>query len=128
MREEPILCAFTSEYAGKYASTSTSNWVTNPFRFPLTLGDKGINEALRNPYWILQNAPGENKNYAQCTQIDLNVSPTYQVTNTFSISDRFNFLMTRNSEKYFLPVRVPMPGNSRLPTIAPVFAPALAAT
>ena len=96
--------ALSSEYAGKYASTSTSNWVTNPFRFPLTLGDKGINEALRNPYWILQNAPGENKNYAQCTQIDLNVSPTYQVTNTFSISDRFNFLMTRNSEKYFLPV------------------------
>jgi len=95
----------SSEYAGKYASTNNgTNWVNNPFRFPLTLGDKGINEALRNPYWILQNGPGENKNYAQSTQIDLNVSPKYQVTKTFSISDRFNFLMTRNSEKYFLPV------------------------
>lgn len=87
-------------YAGKYASNG-GNYVTNPFRFPL---DLGINEALRNPYWILENAPGENKNYAQNTQIDLNVSPKYQVTKTFSISDRFNFLMTRNSEKYFLPV------------------------
>ena len=96
--------ALSSEYAGKYASTTGSNWVVNPFRFPLELGDKGINEALRNPYWILQNAPGESKNYAQTTQIDLNVSPKYQVTRTFSISDRFNFLMTRNSEKYFLPV------------------------
>jgi len=95
--------ALSSEYAGKYASNSY-NWVANPFRFPLTLGDNGINEALRNPYWILENAPGENKNYAQTTQIDLNVSPKWEVTKTFSISDRFNFLMTRNSEKYFLPV------------------------
>ena len=93
----------SGEYAGKYASNG-GNWVNNPFRFPLSLGDNGINEALRNPYWVLQNSPGESKNYAQCTQIDLNVSPKYQVTKTFSISDRFNFLMTRNSEKYFLPV------------------------
>lgn len=95
--------ALSSDYAGKYASTG-GNWLKNPFQFPLRLGDKGINEALRNPYWILENSPGENKNYAQSTQIDLNVSPTYQVTKTFSITDRFNFLMTRNSEKYFLPV------------------------
>mgnify|MGYP002622237770 CR=1 FL=1 len=95
--------ALSQDYAGKYASTSY-NWVNNPFRFPLTLGDNGINEALRNPYWILENGSGENKNYAQSTQIDLNVSPTYQVSRTFSITDRFNFLLTRNSEKYFLPV------------------------
>ncbi len=91
------------EFAGKYASTG-GNWVVNPFQFPLAIGDRNNNEALRNPYWILKNSPGENKNYAQCTQIDLNFSPKYQVTRTFSISDRFNFLMTRNSEKYFLPV------------------------
>ena len=96
--------ALSNEYAGKYASTTSTsgnNWVNNPFMFPLKLG---INEALRNPYWVLQNSSGETKNYAQNTQIDLNVSPKYQVTRTFSISDRFNFLMTRNSEKYFLPV------------------------
>ena len=93
----------SSDYAGKYASQG-GNWVINPFKFPLYLGDNGINEALRNPYWILENGPGESKNYAQCTQIDVNVSPKFQVTKNFSISDRFNFLMTRNSEKYFLPV------------------------
>ena len=92
--------ALSSDYAGKYARNG-GNWVNNPFQYPLTLG---INEALRNPYWILENAPGENKNYAQTTQIDLNVSPKYQVTKTFSISDRFNFLMTRSNERYFLPV------------------------
>ena len=100
--------ALSSEYAGKYAkdynNPYSNNWINNPFLFPKALGDDGINEALRNPYWILENGPGENKNYAQSTQIDLNVSPKYQVTKTFSISDRFNFLMTRNSEKYFLPV------------------------
>ena len=100
--------ALSSEYAGKYAkdynNPYSNNWINNPFLFPKALGDDGINEALRNPYWILENAPGENKNYAQVTQINLNVSPKYQVTKTFSISDRFNFLMTRNSEKYFLPV------------------------
>ena len=98
----------SNDYAGKYASKNSYNekWVLNPFQFPLRLDTEngGINEALRNPYWILENGSGENKNYAQCTQIDLNVSPKYQVTRTFSISDRFNFLMTRNSERYFLPV------------------------
>ncbi len=93
----------SNEYAGKYAKNG-GNWVANPFQFPLRIGNRGINEALRNPYWILENSPGESKNHAQTTQIDLNVSPKYQVTRTFSISDRFNFLMTRNSEKYFLPV------------------------
>jgi len=96
--------ALSEQYAGKYASDNSANWLINPFQFPLRIGDKGINEALRNPYWILENSPGENKNYAQCTQIDVNLSPKYQVTRTFSISDRFNFLLTRNSERYFLPV------------------------
>ena len=93
----------SSEYAGKYAA-QYGTWVQNPFQFPLAIGNKGINEALRNPYWILKNGEGKNKNYAQTTQINLNVSPTYQVTKNFSITDRFNFNMTRSNEKYFLPV------------------------
>ena len=75
------------EYAGKYAANG-GTLMQNPF----------------NPYWILQNGEGNNKNYAQTTQINLNVKPTYQVTKTFSISDRFNFNMNRGNEKYFLPV------------------------
>ena len=98
--------ALSQEFAGKYASNDYANLLLNPFKFPLSLDTKngGINEALRNPYWILQNGGGQNKNYAQNTQIDLNVCPKWEVTKTFSISNRFNFLLTRNSERYFLPV------------------------
>ena len=92
----------SKDYAGKYAADG-GTWVANPFRFPKTIGDDGINEALRNPYWILENGEGKMKNYAQSTQIDLNVSPRWEVTKTFSISDRFNYLLTRNNEKYYLP-------------------------
>ncbi len=90
----------SKEYAGKYAASS-SNWVQNPFQFPRTVG---INEALRNPYWVIRNGEGSNKNYAQLTQIHLNVSPKWQITKQFSISDRFNYTMSRNNEKYYLPI------------------------
>ncbi len=90
----------SKEYAGKYAASS-GNWVQNPFQFPRTVG---INEALRNPYWVIRNGEGNNKNYAQLTQIHLNVSPKWQITKQFSISDRFNYTMSRNNEKYYLPI------------------------
>ena len=96
----PDRLALSKEYAGKYAASSY-NWVQNPFRFS---SDLGINEAQRNPYWILENGKGSNKNYAQLTQIHLNVSPKYQINKNLYISDRFNFTMTRNNEKYFLPI------------------------
>ncbi len=97
--------ALSKEYAGKYASTET-NWLKNPFYFAnsLSRNTNRVNEALRNPYWILENGKGNNKNYAQNTNVNLNVSPKWQITENFSISDRFNFAMNRNNEKYFLPV------------------------
>lgn len=92
----------SNEYAGKYASTtSLGQWVQNPFAFPRSLG---INESLRNPYWIIENGEGKNKNYAELTQISINFSPKYQVTKQFSISDRFCYTLNRNNEKYFLPI------------------------
>ena len=89
------------DYAGKYGSNTSSSWIQNPFKFPQSLG---INEALRNPYWIIQNGDGKNKNYAELTQININVSPRYQITKQFAISDRFNYQLNRNNEKYFLPI------------------------
>ena len=89
------------EYAGKYASNSTSTWVQNPFKFPQYMG---INESLRNPYWVLQNGQAKNKNYAEMTQININVSPKYQITKQLSVSDRFNYQLNRNNERYFLPI------------------------
>ena len=92
------------EYAGKYASTSSvGQWVKNPFAFPHAL-DYDINECLRNPYWIIQNGKGKNKNYAELTQISLNFSPKYQITKQLAISDRFGYRLDRNNEKYFLPI------------------------
>ncbi len=91
----------SGDYAGKYANNTSSTWVQNPFKFPQTLG---INESLRNPYWIIENGTGKNKNYAEMTQINVNVSPKYQVTKQFAISDRFNYQLNRNNEKYFLPI------------------------
>ena len=89
------------EYAGKYASDASSTWIQNPFNFPQMMN---INESLRNPYWVLTNGKGKNKNYAEMTQININVSPKYQITKQFSISDRFNYQLNRNNEKYFLPI------------------------
>ena len=93
--------SLSGEYAGKYASNSRTTWIQNPFKFPKNLG---INEALRNPYWIIENGKGKNKNYAELTQININVAPKYQITKQFSIQDRFNYQLNRNSEKYFLPI------------------------
>ena len=91
----------SKEYAGKYASDDNTTWVQNPFKYPMYLG---INESLRNPYWIVRNGDGRNKNYAELTQININISPKYQITKRFSISDRFNYQLNRNNEKYFLPI------------------------
>ena len=94
----------SDSYAGKYAaSSSLGQWIQNPFQFANEL-DPDINESLRNPYWIIENGQGVNKNYAELTQININFSPKYQITKQFAISDRFNYTLNRNNEKYFLPI------------------------
>ena len=93
----------SKDYAGKYAAYGGS-YITNPFKFNEGIANTHINESLRNPYWILTNGAGKTKNYAQNNVININVSPKWEVTKTFTISDRFNFQMNRNNEKYFLPV------------------------
>ena len=94
----------SDEYAGKYASKSGANYLENPFQFNNYIGTTKFNESLRNPYWILENGYGKIKNYAQNSIIDINVSPKWEVTPTLSISDRLNFQINRNNEKYFLPI------------------------
>lgn len=93
--------SLSKEYAGKYASKDNTRWLENPFRFPRSLG---INESLRNPYWVLENGQGKNKNYAELTQISINVAPKYQITKQLSVKDRFHYQMNRNNEKYYLPI------------------------
>lgn len=93
--------SLSHEYAGKYAAQNNTTWVQNPFKFPKSLG---INEALRNPYWIIQNGPGRNKNYAELTMININAMPKYEINKHLAVMDRFNYQLNRNSEKYFLPI------------------------
>lgn len=90
-------------WAGKYASSASyGEYIKNPFVFSRYLAD--VNESARNPYWILENGHGDNKNYAEMTQININVAPKYQINSDWAVSDRFNFTLNRNNEKYFLPV------------------------
>ncbi len=93
----------SKDYAGKYAA-NWGNYLENPFQFSNAISGTRLNESLRNPYWILQNGGGKIKNYAQNSVININVSPKWQVADNFSISDRFNFQMNRNNEKYYLPI------------------------
>lgn len=90
-------------YSGKYASDDASfksPSVENPFNYAASLGNNAV---LNNPYWILENGYGEEKNYAEMTQFNLNVMPKWQITKQLSISNRFNYALSRNNEKYYLP-------------------------
>lgn len=76
-----------------------SNQAANPFLFAANFGYEG----LANPYWILKNGHGENKNYQEQTQFLLNVAPKYQFNPYLSISNRFSYVLNRSNEKYFMP-------------------------
>lgn len=94
--------ALSDDYAGKYASTAAlGKWIQNPFAFPQALE---INESLRNPMWILENGYAVNKNYAQLTQVGINVYPRWHINKHLVLSDRFGFTLNRNNERYFLPI------------------------
>ena len=81
-------------YSGKNYSDSN-----NPYRFADQFGYAG----LVNPFWILSNGDGDNKNYQEQTQFAINVNPRYQINKYLTVSDRFSYIINRNNEKYFLP-------------------------
>ena len=92
---------------GKLALVHASNVYTgknyadanNPLKFASAYGFEG----LANPYWILQNGDGENKNYHEQTQFSINFAPKYRIGKYWTISDRFSYILNRNNEKYYLP-------------------------
>lgn len=71
----------------------------NPFRFATAFGYEG----LANPYWVLENGQGDNKNYQEQTQFLLNVAPKYKPNKYITITDRFSYVLNRSNEKYFMP-------------------------
>ena len=82
-------------YAGKY--TDDDNY---PFSFASRFG---VNAALANPYWIIQNGEGTNKNFQEVTQFVVNAQPRWEINEHFTLSNRFSYMLNRNSEKYYLP-------------------------
>ena len=85
----------SSVYAGK--NYSDDNY---PFGFASKYGN---NTALANPYWILKNGDGDNKNNQEMTQFNLNVMPTWTINKHLKLTNRFAYQLNRMSEKYFLP-------------------------
>lgn len=81
-------------YSGKNYTDSN-----NPFAFAEYMGYDG----LVNPYWVLENGQGDNKNSQEQTQFNINVSPNYKVNKYLTISDRFSYILNRTNEKYYLP-------------------------
>ncbi len=84
----------TNIYSGK---TYTDD--NNPYRFAESFGYAGY----ANPYYILSNGQGDNKNYMEQTQFAINVNPKYKVNKYLTLSDRFSYILNRNNEKYYLP-------------------------
>ena len=85
----------SSVYAGK--DVNDSNY---PFAFASAFGN---NAALANPYWILENGDGSNKNTQEVTQFNLNVMPKWQINDNLYLTNRFAYQLNRNNEKLFLP-------------------------
>lgn len=71
----------------------------NPLAFAKDFGYEG----LANPYWVLQNGQGENKNSQEQTQFLINIAPRYQFNKYLALSNRFAYTLNRSNEKYFMP-------------------------
>lgn len=82
--------------AGKENTTSDP---TNPFNFARDFDA----QPLANPYWILENGSGNNKNYMEQTFFNINFAPEYTIGKYWKISDHFSYSIDRSNEKYYMP-------------------------
>lgn len=71
----------------------------NPLLFAKAFGFPGV----ANPYWVLENGEGNNKNNQEQTQFLLNVAPKYQVNDHLTLTNRFAYTLNRSNEKYYMP-------------------------
>jgi len=65
------------------------------------LGNRG---SLANPSAILKNGEAKNKNYADCTMINIAVTPKWQPSRNFYVQERFSYTMQSFDESYFTPI------------------------
>lgn len=65
------------------------------------LGNRG---SLANPTAILANGEAKNKNFTDCTMINIAVTPKWQPTRNFFVQERFAYTMQSFDESYFTPI------------------------
>lgn len=65
------------------------------------LGNKG---SIANPVAVLRTGEAKNKNYSDCTMINIAVAPTWEPTKDFSLTERFAYTMQSFDESYFTPI------------------------
>ena len=92
-------------HTDKVYSGKTTDDRNNPFRFAKDFGY----DALVNPFWILQNGQGDNKNFQKQTQFNVLISPKYQINKYLSVQDRFSYILNRNNERYSCLTMVRLP-------------------
>jgi len=86
--------------SGNVYSGKTYSDANNPFTYGVHYGT----DALANPYWILQNGDGDNKNYQDQTAFMLNFNPRWEISKSLTVGDRFSYVLNRTSEMYYLPI------------------------
>lgn len=96
---EDLKLHLSDVYAGKYAADEGNNFVSDPFAYAKQYGAS----PLANPYWILRNADGTEKNNQELTQFNINVNPKWEINKHFYVNNRFAYTLNRSSEKYYLP-------------------------
>lgn len=66
-------------------------------------GQLGRSYGLANPVAILENASGDNKNYAENTYFNVRVEPTWTINRNLSLTTMFSYNLDRNSQRYHRP-------------------------
>ena len=72
----------------------------------LTDGGRGTtytSQSLANPLAILNNGSGDNKNKTENTFFTVHLHPVYQLTSAWTLSADLNYVLNRNSQRYYRP-------------------------
>lgn len=64
----------------------------------------GSTASLANPTAILKNGEAKNKNNVDLTSINLAITPKWQPTKNFSLSEKFSYTMQSMDESYYTPL------------------------
>ena len=65
--------------------------------------DNGTKYSLANPMAIIENGNGDNKNIVQNTNFAIQLSPTYTFKNNLQVGATVNYMLNRNTQRYYRP-------------------------